>query len=134
MRMLKCYMASDSSGHLVTAGEAMRAPEQAWSCTSCGCLLIHHSGIFGEASWFEHDQQTVPRHVLMQCTHLDPQVKAEARHRALLSIICGLDVPVMAQSWYCVLCGGHYCGEKHCAACGTGIYSIEEASWLMNYT
>ncbi|WP_155403997.1 putative zinc ribbon protein [Citrobacter amalonaticus] len=35
MRMLKCYMASDSSGHLVTAGEAIRAPELAWSCTSC---------------------------------------------------------------------------------------------------
>lgn len=36
MRMLKCYLASDSSGHLVTAGEAMRAAEQAWSCASCG--------------------------------------------------------------------------------------------------
>ena len=40
----------------------------------------------------------------------------------------------MAETWYCVWCGHHYAGEKHCATCNTGIYSIEETAWRGNYT
>ncbi|WP_445336023.1 putative zinc ribbon protein [Citrobacter koseri] len=112
----------------------MSAPGQVWSCASCGCRLVLHADTFCDPAWFEHDTQTVARDVLLNCAHLDPEVKAEARHRKLRNMLNGLDATVMTLSWYCVLCGGHYCGEKHCAACGTGIYSIEEASWLMNYT
>ncbi len=132
MRMLKCYLANDREGHFATAGEAMRAPGQIWSCASCGCRLILHAGMH-EDPWFEHDQQTVARHVLMNCAHLDPKVKAEARHSKLQRIIAELDAPLMSQAWYCVWCGSHYQGEKLCQACGTGIYSIEEANWQMNY-
>ena len=132
MRVLKCYLANNREGHFVTAGEVMSAPEQVWSCASCGCRLILHAGMH-EEPWFEHDQQTVARHVLMDCAHLDPEVKAEARHRKLRSIIKGLGAPVTTRSWYCVLCGGHYSEDKYCASCGTGIYSIEGSSWQLNY-
>lgn len=133
MRMLKCYLANDREGHFVTAGEAMRVPGQIWSCASCGCRLILHAQTYGEPPWFEHDQQTVTRHVLMNCAHLDPEVKAEARHNKLRSIIRGLETPVLSLAWYCVWCGDHYRGVKHCPRCLTGIYSIEEANWQMNY-
>jgi hypothetical protein len=45
----------------------------------------------------------------------------------------GLDATVMTLSWYCVWCGDHYQGVKHCYRCLTGIYSIEEANWQRNY-
>lgn len=132
MRMLKCYLATNCEGHYMTVGEAMSAPGQIWSCVSCGCRLILHAGMH-EDPWFEHDQQTVARHVLMNCAHLHPEVKAEARHNTLRRIIGGLDVPVMSQAWYCAWCGCHYQGAKLCSACGTGIYSIEEVNWQANY-
>ncbi|MBH3133348.1 hypothetical protein I5L50_16815 [Serratia marcescens] len=134
MRVLKCYLANDREGHFVTASEAMRAPGQVWSCASCGCRLVLHAGSVGDPSWFEHDTQTVARHVLMNCAHLDPEVKAEARHRKLRSIIKGLETTVMTLSWYCVWCSDHYQGAKYCYRCHTGIYSIEEANWQNNYT
>lgn len=133
MRMLKCYLANNRTGHFVTADDAMGAPGQRWSCASCGCRLILHAGTREDPAWFEHDQQTVARHVLMNCAYLDPEVKAEARHRKLRRIIGGLDAPVMSQAWYCVWCSEHYQGVKHCPRCLTGIYSIEEANWQMNY-
>ncbi|WP_434534046.1 putative zinc ribbon protein [Enterobacter cloacae] len=40
---------------------------------------------------------------------------------------------VITLSWYCVWCGDHYQGVKHCYRCQTGIYSIEEANWQINY-
>ncbi|EDI1682091.1 hypothetical protein JJJ40_004620 [Salmonella enterica] len=126
MRMLKCYLANNRDGHFVTAEEAMNAPGQVWSCASCGCRLVLHAGSAGDTAWFEHDQRTVTTNVLMQCAWLDPEVKAEARHRKLRSIIGGLDTPVMVRSWYCVWCENHYSGKKHCTSCGTGIYSIED--------
>jgi hypothetical protein len=86
-----------------------------------------------EEPWFEHDQKTVARDVLMNCAHLDPEVKAEARHNRLRSIIRGLGAPVMSLAWYCVWCGEHYQGMKSCPRCLTGIYSIEEANWQRNY-
>ena len=132
MRMLKCYLANDREGHFATAVEAMSKPGQIWSCASCGCRLILHVGT-QEDPWFEHDQQTVARHVLMACAHLDPGVKAEARHNNLRSIIRGLEAPVMSLAWYCVWCGDHYQGVKYCPRCLTGIYSIEEANWQRNY-
>lgn len=133
MRILKCYLANDREGHFVTAGEALNTPGQVWSCASCGCRLILHAQTYGEPPWFEHDQQTVARHVLMNCSHLDPEVKAEARHNKLRSLIRGLDATVMSLAWYCVWCGDHYRGVKHCPRCLTGIYSIEEANWQRNY-
>jgi len=51
---------------------------------------------FVEKPWFEHDQQTVAEHVLRNCAHLDPEVKADARGRRLRHIIGGLDAPVMS--------------------------------------
>lgn len=88
----------------------------------------------GDPAWFKHDTQTVARHVLMNCAHLNPEVKAETRHRKLRSIINGLDATVMTLSWYCVWCSDHYQGAKYCYRCQTGIYSIEEANWQNNYT
>ncbi|EAA4017445.1 putative zinc ribbon protein [Salmonella enterica] len=133
MRILKCYLANDREGHFVTAGEAMSAPGQVWSCASCGCRLVLHAGAFGDPAWFEHDTQTVARDVLMNCAHLDPEVKAEARRRKLRNMLNGLDATVMTLSWYCVWCGDHYQGVKHCYRCHTGIYSIEETNWQRNY-
>ena len=132
MRILKCYLANDASGRFVTAEDAAKASGGLWTCASCGCLLYLMRS-FGEKPWFEHDQQTVARHVLMNCAHLDPEVKAEARHNKLRSIIRGLDAPVMSLAWYCVWCGEHYQGVKSCPRCLTGIYSLEEAHWRMNY-
>lgn len=132
MRILKCCLANDISGRFVTADDAARAPGGVWTCASCGCLLSLLTGS-GEPPWFEHDQQTVAGHVLMNCAHLDPEVKAEARHRKLRRLVNGLDTPVMTQSWYCVWCGNHYQGVKYCARCMTGIYSIEEANWQQGY-
>lgn len=76
----------------------MSAPGQIWSCASCGCRLVLHAGTYGEPPWFEHDQQSVARHVLMACAHLDPEVKTEARHRKLRSLINGLEATVMVLS------------------------------------
>ncbi|WP_337262761.1 MULTISPECIES: putative zinc ribbon protein [unclassified Serratia (in: enterobacteria)] len=134
MRMLKCYLANDKSGHFVTTKEAINRGGGMLTCVSCGCRLILHAGVPGVAPWFEHDQQTVSRATLMNCANLDPQVKAEARQEALRKAVKGLPVPAVVKSWYCVWCRDHYLGEKHCIECGTGIYSIEEAQWWENYT
>lgn len=48
MHMLKCYLANDREGHFMTAGEAMSAPGQVWSCASCGCRLVLHAGAFSD--------------------------------------------------------------------------------------
>ncbi|GKN93359.1 Protein of uncharacterised function (DUF3279) [Klebsiella pneumoniae] len=95
IRMLKCWLANDREGHFATAKDAMSAPVQVWSCASCGCWLILHAGMH-EDPWFEHDLQSAARHVLMACTYLDPEVKAEAQHNKLRTIIRGLDTPVMS--------------------------------------
>ena len=125
MRMLKCHLANNREGHFVTADEAMSAPGQVWSCASCGCRMVLHAGSSGDPAWFEHDQRSAALHILMGCAHLDPEVKAEARHRELRSIINELGVVVVTRSWYCVWCAGHYSGDKYCPRCQTGIYSIE---------
>lgn len=134
MRMLKCYLANDSSGHFVTIKEAIHRGSGVLTCVSCGCRLILHVGEPGEAPSFEHDQRTVPRATLMKCANLDPQVKADERHAQLRKTVGWLAAPVAVQSWYCVRCQSHYQGGKHCITCGTGIYSIEEARWRENYT
>lgn len=134
IRMLKCYLASDHRGHFVTTSEAASMPRQVWSCVSCGCRLIFHTGTHADSLWFEHDQRTVAASTLMSCAHIDPAVKAEVRSRTLRSLFNTLDSPVMSLAWYCVWCANHYSGEKRCTACGTGIYSIEETCWQNNYT
>lgn len=132
MRMLKCYLTNDVSGRFVTAGEAAKSSGGIWTCASCGCVLYLLTGA-SEKPWFEHNQQTVAESVLMNCTHLDPEVKAEIRNRKLRHIIGGLDTSMVALDWYCVWCGSHYRGVKHCYRCQTGIYSTEEANWQRNY-
>lgn len=47
IRMLKCHLASDNRGHFVTPREAANMPGQVWSCVSCGCRLIFHTGTHG---------------------------------------------------------------------------------------
>ncbi|MEX8626418.1 putative zinc ribbon protein [Salmonella enterica] len=79
----------------MTANEAMQSLGRVWICTSCGCRLVLHAGAAGDPAWFEHDTQTVARDVLMNRAYLDPEVKAEARHRKLRSMINGLDTPVL---------------------------------------
>ncbi|HDS8636246.1 TPA: hypothetical protein QH746_002179 [Klebsiella variicola] len=134
MRMLKCYLANDHRGHFVTTSEAVNMPGQVWSCVSCGCRLIFHTGTHTDSPWFEHDQRTVAASTLIVCAHIDPAVKAEIRSRTLRSLFNTPDSPVMSLAWYCVWCANHYSGEKRCTACGTGIYSIEEDCWQNNYT
>ncbi|EPG0546688.1 MULTISPECIES: putative zinc ribbon protein [Enterobacterales] len=134
IRMLKCYLANDHRGHFVTTSEAVNMPGQVWSCVSCGCRLIFHTGTHTDSPWFEHDQRTVAASTLIGCAHIDPAVKAEIRSRTLRSLFNTPDSPVMSLAWYCVWCANHYSGEKRCTACGTGIYSIEEACWQNNYT
>jgi hypothetical protein len=102
MRMLKCYLANNREGHFVTTDEAMSAPGQVWNCASCGCRLVLHAGSSCVPAWFEHDRRSVVRHVLMNCAHLDPEVKAKACHRKLCNIINGLNAPVITRSWHCV--------------------------------
>ncbi|WP_332629083.1 putative zinc ribbon protein [Citrobacter sp. ESBL3] len=133
IRMLKCYLASDHRGHFVTTNEAANMPGQVWGCVSCGCRLILHTGTHADSPWFEHDQTTVAANKLMNCAHIDPAVKAEERSRILRSLFNKSDSPVMSLAWYCVWCGEHYNGEKFCTTCRTGIYSIEETCWQINY-
>ncbi|HCU0768676.1 TPA: putative zinc ribbon protein [Raoultella planticola] len=132
MRILKCYLANNSNGRFVTAKEASSSTDT-WTCASCDCTLILHSSETN-APWFEHDQSTVSINVLMNCTHLDPEVKNEVRRNKLRRFISRLDSTMTVQDWYCAWCGSHYKGEKLCIKCSTGIYSIEEACWQMNYS
>lgn len=62
----------------------------------------------------------------MCCTHLEPEVKAETRHRKINSIIGRLDTPVSVQSWYYAWFGSHYQGKKHSVVCGSGLYNTEK--------
>lgn len=133
MRVLKCYLANNREGHFVTADEAMSTPGHVWSGASCGCRLVLDAGTFSDPAWFEHDTQAVALDVLMNCTHLDPEVKAEAQHMKLRNMLNGLDPTLMTLSWYCVWCGDHYQDVKHCYRCQAGIYSIEETNWQRNY-
>ncbi|EHV4551087.1 hypothetical protein K0L99_002406 [Escherichia coli] len=134
MRILKCYLANNSRGRFVTAEEAACGKAETWICLSCGCVLVLHAAHTGEAPWFEHDQGSVSVGVLMRCTHLDPEVKAQARRRKLCRIVDELNAPVIVLSWYCVWCGNHYQGKKHCVVCGTGLYSTEAYTRQMNDT
>lgn len=133
MRVLKCYLANNREGHFVTADEAMSTPGHVWSGASCGCRLVLHAGTFSDPTWFEHDTQAVALDVLMNCAHLDPEVKAEAQHMKLRNMLNGLEPTLMTLSWYCVWCGDHYQDVKHCYRCQAGIYSIEETNWQRNY-
>ncbi|BBT88864.1 hypothetical protein WP8W19C02_04840 [Enterobacter cloacae] len=101
MRILKCYLANNSSGRFVTADDAAKSPEDVWTFASCGCVLYLLTRP-GEPPWFEHDQQTVAESVLMRCAHLDPEVKAEIHCRRLRRMAGGLEAPVLPQDWYYV--------------------------------
>ncbi|EAA4684294.1 hypothetical protein D6O16_23155 [Salmonella enterica] len=62
----------------------------------------------------------IPLRFVITGGYLDPEVKAEARYRKLRNMLNGLDAMVMTLSWYCVWCGDHYQGVKHCYRCQTG--------------
>ncbi|WP_447887152.1 DUF7828 domain-containing protein [Serratia fonticola] len=44
MRMLKCYLANDNVGHVVTIKEAINRGSGVLTCISCGCRLILQRG------------------------------------------------------------------------------------------
>ncbi|MFQ3394970.1 putative zinc ribbon protein [Enterobacter mori] len=123
---MKCYLASDSNRHYITADEATTGEPGPLTCSSCGCVLDVQPGNADEKPWFSHDLSTVTVSTLLCCVHSDPEIKAEARLRKLRNSIGELTTPVTVLSWYCVWCGQHYQGEKVCIPCGRGIYSIED--------
>ncbi|HHL5065385.1 TPA: putative zinc ribbon protein [Klebsiella quasipneumoniae] len=92
IRMLKCYLTNDHRGHFVTTSEAAKMPGQVWSCVSCSCRLIFHTGTHADSPWFEHDQRTIAA-TLMGCAHIDPAVKAEIRSRTLRSLFNTPQIP-----------------------------------------
>lgn len=108
----KSFKALDGNGRLTGARTAQTAPYDRYTCHLCGSALQYHPEYQAERpwfehqpdpAWFEHDTQTVARDVLMNCAHLDPEVKAEARRRKLRNMLNGLDATVMTLSWYCVV-------------------------------
>lgn len=44
MRMMKCYLASDSNRHYITADEATTGEPGPLTCPSCGCVLYVQPG------------------------------------------------------------------------------------------
>lgn len=110
MRMMKCYLANTDNGHFITADEAATGDPGPLACASCGCVLYIQPGNADEKPWFSHVQSKVPASTLMNCAHLDPEVKAEARLRKLRNSIGELTTPVTVLSWYCVWCSNHYQG------------------------
>jgi hypothetical protein len=85
---------------------------------------VLHAGTFSDPAWFEHDTRAVAWDVLMNCAHLAPEVKAEARQRKLRNMLNGLDATVMTLSSYCVWCGDHYQGGSNV----TGARPVSTAS------
>lgn len=126
MLMMPCHLALNSRGALTGARNAISQPSESWGCSSCGCRLRLHPGDISEHPWFEHDQASANESKLLYCQYRNHRDGLPGeRFRVMLYAIHEQDTRLMSQLWYCVWCGRHYEGEKHCAACNTGIYSIE---------
>nr|HBK6101721.1 hypothetical protein [Citrobacter freundii] len=135
MRIMACHLALNRKGALVGARSATTKADESWSCLSCGCRLILYPGGHRTHSWFEHDQRYAKISALMNCQYRNHQDGLPGEHfRLLFFRIQEQEVCVIPEAWYCVWCGRHYKGDKHCTICNTGIYSIEETAWLENYT
>lgn len=135
MLIMPCHLALNSKGALVGARSAATQPDENWACISCGCRLILHPGEIGEHPWFEHDQRSAKFNALMYCQYRNHHDGLPGeRFRLLFFPVHEHEVCVMPEDWYCVWCGRHYKGEKHCVVCNTGIYSIEETAWRESYT
>lgn len=135
MLIMPCHFALNSKGSQVGARSEATQTNESWTCLSCGCRLILHPGDISEHPWFEHDQRYTKISALMYCqyrNHRDGLLGE--RFRLLFFHVHEQEVRVIPEAWYCVWCGRHYKGEKHCAVCHTGIYSIEETAWRENYT
>lgn len=135
MRIMACHLALNCKGALTGARSAVTKSDESWRCLSCDCPLILHTGGASKHPWFEHNQQLANDYALMHCQYRNHHdgLPGESR-RMMLYTIHDQEVRIMAEAWYCVWCGRHYAGEKHCATCDTGIYSIEETVWRENYT
>lgn len=135
MRIMACHLALNRKGALTGARSAVSKPDENWRCPSCDSPLILHPGSSDTHPWFEHNQRLANDYALMYCQYRDHRdgLPGESR-RMMLYTIHEQEIRIMAEAWYCVWCGCHYAGEKHCTACNTGIYSIEETVWRENYT
>lgn len=105
----KSFIALDDNDRL-TGARTAQGPYDRYTCHLCGSVLQYHPEYQTERPWFEHNTQTVARNVLMNCAHLDLEVKAETRYRKLRNMLSGLDATVMTLSWYCLWCGDYYQG------------------------
>lgn len=104
--------------------------DESWTCPSCGCRLILHSDTPGIRARFEHDPRSVGDDVLRQCRHLNHFGRLPGNwHTRFILTFFPLDAYVPVKAWYCVWCGRHYKGEKHCAVCNTGINSTVDTAW-----
>ncbi|GCL78511.1 TPA: putative zinc ribbon protein [Escherichia coli] len=135
MLIMPCHLALNSKGSLVGARSATARPDESWACLSCGCRLILHPGDISESPWFEHDQRYAKISALMYCQYRNHRDGLPGeRFRVMLYTILEHEACMVPEDWYCVWCGRHYVGEKHCVGCNSGIYSIEEIAWRENYT
>lgn len=135
MLIMPCHLALNSKGALVGARSAATQSNEGWTCLSCRCRLILHPGGHRTHPWFEHDQRSAKPSALMYCQYRNHHDGLPGESfRLLFFHVHEQEVRVIPEAWYCVWCGRHYKGEKHCVSCGTGIYSIEETDWRENYT
>lgn len=135
MLIMPCYQAMNTRGEQTSSRSAASKPNERWSCLSCGCRLILHSDDPSIRAWFEHDPRSVGNDVLKQCKYRGNFARLPGDwHTRFIFTFFPLDASASVGAWYCVWCRRHYEGEKHCAACNTGIYSTEETAWRENYT
>ncbi|EOY5093606.1 putative zinc ribbon protein [Citrobacter amalonaticus] len=121
MLLMPCYCALNTRGEQTGSRSAASQPEESWTCPSCGCRLVLHSDNPGIRAWFEHDQRSVGNDVLRQCKYRDDFATLPGDwHTRFIFTFFPLDVSAPAAAWYC-------------AACNTGIYSIEETAWRESY-
>lgn len=135
MFIMSCHLALNSKGSLVGVRSATTQPDESWACLSCGCRLILHPGDVSGHPWFEHDQRYAKISALMYCQYRNHHDGLPGeRFRVMLYALHEQNTRVgAAQSWFCIWCGSHYDGDKHCVVCNTGIYSIEESDCRDNY-
>ncbi|CAH6636234.1 MULTISPECIES: zinc-ribbon domain-containing protein [Pseudocitrobacter] len=127
MLMMSCHLALNSKGAMSRSRDAISESADGWRCTSCGCRLVLHPGDDDTPPWFEHDQTSADASALAYCQYRQHRDGLPGeRFRVMLYSVHGQDIRMATESWYCVWCGCHYEGEKHCAVCNTGIYSIED--------
>lgn len=135
MLIMPCYQALNTRGEQTSSRSAASQPDESWTCPSCGCRLALHSDDPSIRAWFEHDPRSLGNDILRQCKYQGNLARLPGDwHTRFIFTFFPLDASAPVGAWYCVWCGRHYEGKKHCATCNTGIYSIEETAWCENYT